>query len=153
MSYVQEKDAASFRPADVTAVLADSFFMAYFDMVLGLATTVEHLGSWCESCPCHADLIQTVEAVGPGHAVSSRKRKRYTSISKLFGCKVGDNDSFACPMRGKQFPELVAYGMQKVLEANHQNAHMHLLISHRKSLSPDQWCVLVSDFEQGKYLF
>jgi hypothetical protein len=40
--------------------------------------------------------------------------------------------------------------MQKVLEANHQNAHMHLLISHRKSLSPDQWCVLVSDFEQGK---
>ena len=62
MSYVQEKDAASFKPADVTAVLADSFSMAYFDMVLGLATTVEHLGSWCESCPCHADLIQTVEA-------------------------------------------------------------------------------------------
>ena len=150
MSDVQEKDAATFKPADVTAVLADSLFMAYFDMVLGLATTLEQLGSWCESCPCHEDLIRTVEA--PGHAVSSRKRKRYTSMSKLFGCKVGDgSDSFTCPMRGKRFPELVAYGMQKVLDANHQNAYMHLLISHRKFLSPEQWCVLVSDFEQGKH--
>ena len=150
MSDVQEKDTATFQPADVTAVLADSLFMAYFDMVLGLSTTLEQLGSWCESCPCHEDLIPTVEA--PGHALFSRKRKRYTSMSKLFGCKVGDgSDSFTCPMRGKRFPELVAYGMQKVLDANHQNAQMHLLIGHRKFLSPEQWCVLVSDFEQGKH--
>ena len=147
-SNVKETDAASFQPSELTAVLNDPFFMAYFDMVLGLSSTIEQLGCWCESCPCHEDLLPSMDL--PCHVKLPRSGRKATNISKLFGCS-DTNGDFRCPMRGKRLPELVAYGLQNLLEVNHQNSMMHLLVNHRSQVSPEKWCVLVADLERGKH--
>ena len=121
------------------------FACRYFDVVIRLSTTIEKLSHWCEACPCHFDLLQD----GPFFRSGNRKRKRgqavdghvQTSIPSLYKSR-----GFACPMRGKKLPELVADGIGQVLIGSLAEGQISLLVSHRSSLSNDQWIIIESDF-------
>ena len=125
------------------------FACRYFDVVIRLSTTIEKLSHWCEACPCHFDLLQD----GPFFRSGNRKRKRgqavdghvQTSIPSLYKSR-----GFACHMRGKKLPELVADGIGQVLTGSLAEGQISLLVSHRSSLSNDQWIIIESDFTKGK---
>ena len=125
------------------------FACRYFDVVIRLSTTIERLSHWCEACPCHFDLLQD----GAFFRSGNRKRKRgqavdgpvQTSIPSLYKSR-----GFACPMRGKKLPELVADGIGQVLSLSLSEGQISLLVSYRSSLSNEQWSMIESDFAKGK---
>lgn len=147
-NYSRQANAdTEFDPTELTRILQDKFFRAYFDMVLALATVLEELGQWCEKCPCHHDLLRTAEF--------SRKRKRHeedagtktkTTIPKLYG----SSSSYTCPMRGKMFPELVGDGLHQIVSGLASRGSLSLLLAHKPQLTQPQWTMLMRDFEKGK---
>ena len=139
---------AEFDPSELTKVLGDRLFHAYFDMVLSLATILEELGQWCERCPCHQDLLSgasDVSAPGLKRKRDQEDPQRKTSISKLYGCA-----KFACPMRGKMFPELVGDGLHQIVAGLSSRGSFALLLGHKQHLTDEAWTLLMQDFVKGK---
>ena len=50
-----------FGPKTFTAIMKDSFFFAYFELLCGFRNFVETLGSKLEVCPCHPVGMDTTE--------------------------------------------------------------------------------------------
>ena len=116
-------------------------------MVIQLCSVLENLSHWCESCPCHFDLLENEQ----GFHAGNRKRKRgnrdlsMPTIPELYKSK-----SFACPMRGKRLPELVGDGLTMVATNTASKGIMNLFVAHRSKLTENEWSLLLADFEKGK---
>lgn len=117
-------------------------------MIIQLSSILENLSHWCEACPCHFDLLQDERGFRSGN----RKRKRghptraaETSIPRLYNAK-----AFACPLRGKRLPELVAEGLMVVASGASSKGFMNLLIAHKHRLTEQEWNTLLADFQKGK---
>ena len=139
----QRKDSYQFSPNRLTVVLRDHLFFAYLDMVLRLAGMLEHLGNWAESCPCHEDVQLQGQAFRRRRGFSrfqQRRRHRHDCRVTANFYKLVD----VCPMRGRRLPELVVDGVSSSI------AVIELLQTHQHLLSPEQWQIVVADFESGK---
>lgn len=147
-NYCRQANAdAEFNPTELTRILQDRFFRAYFDMVLALATILEELGQWCEKCPCHHDLLCTADfSRKRKHNEEDANTKTKTTIPKLYG----SSSSYSCPMRGKMFPELVGDGLRQIVSGLASRGSLSLLLAHKPQLTQQQWTMLMRDFEKGK---
>lgn len=140
-SQAGDKDAsANFSPQKFSLVLKDHLFFCYFDLVLNLTKVLEACGQWAECCPCHEDL--QAPQFGPE---CGSQRSANLSVRTLFSFQAD-----VCPMRGKRLPELVAGGMQAVLEHLAAMAFTDLLQKHRPLLTAEQWAMVVQDFDTAK---
>lgn len=128
--------------------MQDFMFFAYFDMVVSLTQVLESCGQWAESCPCHEDMTLDLDSSSFSRPDHTRRASRdHVTLPAMFG-KLTE----VCPMRGKRLPELVGGGIQKVLENLAGVAYGDLLQKHYPLLKPEQWSVVVDDFEKGKHL-
>ena len=128
--------------------MQDFMFFAYFDMVVSLTQVLESCGQWAESCPCHEDMTLDLDSSSFSRPDHTRRASRdHVTLPAMFG-KLTE----VCPMRGKRLPELVGGGIQKVLENLAGVAYGDLLQKHYPLLKPEQWSVVVDDFEKGKAL-
>ena len=145
----QRKDSYQFYPNRLTVVLRDHLFFTYLDMVLRLAGMLEHLGHWAESCPCHEDVQLQGQAFRRRRGASrfqQRRRNRHDCRDTANFYKLVD----VCPKRGRRLPELVVDGVSSSIAELSNLSFIELLQTHQHLLSPEQWQIVVADFESGK---
>eukprot|EP00969_Alexandrium_andersonii_P043387 1902350-Alexandrium_andersonii.AAC.1 len=114
-------------------------------MLLLLSASIENIGLWLESCPCHegdADLLQQY---------SDRKDKERRSLKKRVS-KAYKQKYAACPMGSRKLVELVDGGLERFVRAIFDLNFQSLLLNHRQYLSEAKWAQLLADFEAGKSL-
>ena len=129
------KDGNKVSAREVTHILKSDLFMVFAETVLIVFNSLEELGSWCEGCSCHEDLLRGKT----GHV--SRK-----SLAKWIG--TSDSD---CPMKGKRAPELAAGHLQTVFTAD-WNRHVSKLWEKAADcqLSEEDIAILREDMERAR---
>lgn len=120
-----------FNAVDVSAVLLDPLFTAYYSMVMLVHNIPKHLMSWTESCSCH-DYSST-----RGTRPQCQKRLRDEFRHEVF----------VCPLGGCRSAEMATGALIQKLQSLLHRSRTQLLRPRSFVLSAEQQQLLLSDFE------
>ena len=127
----------------VTLALGSQYFWAYSSMLLDLQATVDRLGGWAESCPCHDTWLKKK---------ARQKNVSCTSehINKLFGKMVDNPLHPFCPLHGKRAPELANGAANQVLNTLFSKSESKFLAAVRASLTSDEMQRVAAEWSRAR---
>lgn len=112
--------------------ILDPFWWAYLQMLSKIATALNTLLAWSESCSCHWQMLQ--EAVEGGDPLP----------------KHVESSCLSCPMRGRRCADLAAGSFLELLQSLCEERAARLLLDLPPNISEEQRLMIIGDFERGR---
>ena len=130
-------------PKDVTEIVNDSYFVAFWRMQMNFHKSLLRFQSWAEGCSCHGPTISDIFGGREGETVHVRHDQVLRSeVTQIPGVKC------KCPLMGCQAPFLATECLEQ-LKKSLQASSRQFLVDCQERLSQEQWATLVQEWDHG----